>query len=491
MLINQFRSLFITAFLFGFACAVSAQCPNNPFAPCKLYENADAVFIGMVREISYSEPVDEIDGLTKKRLRNKSVSLFIKESFKGIAEKQTEITITIPQIQKRASSGELTFDRHVYGDCPFDGFAQDEIYLVYAKQKASERKSVFFAEYAINFTDAEKAITYLRNRKAEHQTAVLYGKIVRKVRAYGFGFPEIIERPIRNLRIEIHSEKQTFITTTDEQGNYLFLGIFPYEYSIKYDLPERLKVEGDAKTISLSANSCTEFNITALTMGQISGTLFTEGGEPKVGTSVDLVVASEANKPNPRFFETISNNQAGKFELKNLPPGQYFLGFRLMRPLPNPYRYEPIRPRTYYPGVADISQATLITLAEGQQLNDLDFRLLPPLSKRAISGIAVTPDGKPVANAVIVLMVTQNEFNESGGVAKTDEYGRFSLPAYNDLKYWINANVSIKSVDKHSEPIELSTNGDINGIKLVVSSSGKFCSLCYSKYWKRKGTPPQ
>lgn len=495
------RILFIGAFLIGLACAISAQCINIPFAPCKLYETADIVLIGTVKEISYSDPFDEIDRLTKKRLRNKIVLLTIKESFKGIAEKQTEITITISQIQRRSQSGDLAFERYVYANCPFDEFAQDEAYLVYAKRESAERKSIFLSDHAILITEAEPAITYLRKRKADHQTATLYGKIVRKVKGYGFGFPEVTERPIRNLKVEIQSEKQTFITTTDDQGNYLFSDIPPDEYSIKSDVPERLEVENAIRKISLSAKFCNEHNIVALTTGQISGAVFSHDGKPK-GVEIELVVASEINNRKPRTFLTTSDYQSGKFEFKNIPPAQYILGqglgkicdrkiYGAGKRLHSAGGETYCQPRTYYPGVADVSQARLITLTEGEQLKDLDFRLLPTLSERTISGIVVTPDGKPVANATIVLMVTQKEFNESGGITKTDESGRFSLPAYNDLKYWINANIKIKGADKHSEPIELSTNGDINGIKLVVSSSSKFCSLCYNKYWKRKGTPPQ
>ncbi len=491
MLSNQSRILLIGTFLIGLVCVVSAQCTNKPFAPCKLYETADVVLIGTVKEINYSEPFDEGTGISKKILRNKLVLLTIKESFKGIAEKQTEIVLTAIQMQKRSALGELVFEKYVDVDCPYDEFVQDETYLVYAKRKSSERNSVFLADHAMLVAEADGVVRYLRNRIAGNPSAMLYGRVVRKVKSFGFGFPETIERPIRNIKVEIQSEKQTFTTMTDEKGTYLFSEIPPDEYSIKSDLPNGLEVENKAGKVSLTTGACIEQNMVALSNGQISGTLFTEKGEPKAGTIVELVVASEANKTNPRVFEVTSDNQSGKFEFKNLPPSQYFLGFSLTKSLPNPYSYKPIHPRTYYPGVTDISQATLITLAEGEHLKDFDFRLFPPLTERIISGVAVRSDGKPVANADIVLMISQYEFNESGGVAKTDDYGRFSLKAYNDLKYWINANIKIKGEDKHSEPIELSTNGDLNGLRLVVSSSGKFCSLCYNKYWKRKGTPPQ
>lgn len=161
-------------------------------------------------------------------------------------------------------------------------------------------------------------------------------------------------------------------------------------------------------------------------------------------------------------------------------------------------RYSQYCPRTYYPGVSDISLATLITLGEGEKLENYDLTLPPPLTERTISGIVLWPDGRPIVNAVIVIAELKpaaqwnwHYFGQSDNVTNTDAYGRFSIKAFSELNYWVNANIKIKGEDKHSEPIDLPLNGDVNGIKLVVSSSGKFCSLCYSKYWKRKGTPNQ
>lgn len=485
----------IGAFLINLTCAVLAQCNDKPFAPCKLYETADVVFVGTVKQVDYSDPIDEIGGLTKKRLRNKIVLLTIKESFKGIADKQSEIAITISQIQRRSQTGELIFERHVYANCPFDGFMQDESYLVYAKREQFERHTIFLTDHAIKTIEAEPAIAYLRNQKADHRAAMLYGKILRKVRGFEGGFPEIIERPIRNIRIEIQSEKQTFIATTDDQGHYLFSDIPPNDYSIKSHLPEQLEVENMSRKISLAAKSCRENNIVALTTGEISGTVFSHEGKPKA-VEVELVVAAEAGKPKPRKFVVTADWQTGRFEFKNIPPASYLLGFHTGK-LCDQKMYHggkmdvSCQHRTYYPGVSDITQAILVNLTEGEKLKNLDFNLLPPFTKSTVSGIALLSDGKPAVNAEITLMVVHGELVEFGGLATTDEYGRYSMFAYNDLKSWVSAIINIKGKYLHSEPSELLTNGDINETKLVLSSSGKFCSLCYNKYWKRKGTPPQ
>ena len=499
---KQSQILIIGAFLIWLTSAVNAQCENKATAPCKLYKDADVVFIGIVKEISYSEPFEEGERLNKKILRKKNTLFLIKEVFKGIQENQNEFVITAEQIQKKSETSKFQFEKHVNGNCPSYDFAENETYVVFAQRSLTNKDFLVDLGKALMKDEANIAITYLHNLKANKSSAMLYGQVMRKVRFLGSrSFDDKpVERPIRNTKVEIQSEEQVFTTTTDEKGNYLFSEIPSDEYSIKIELPDRLEVENPIKKLSLSDKSCTQQNIVGLTTGQISGVVFDHDGKPLQHLELELVIASDVGKSKPRKFE-IESGQEGKFEFKNIPPAQYFLVYKLDQTCHVIYRSGgrshsqawPVycQPRTFYQGVAEISQAIPINLVEGEELKDLDFHLLPPLSKRNISGIAVLSDSKPLVNADIVLMIAQNELNESGGLLKTDEYGRFSLNAYNGLKYWVNANIKIKNEFKHSEPMELPLNGDVNGIKLIVSSSGKFCSHCYNKYWKRKGAPQQ
>ena len=490
MLINRFRVLFIISILIGLACTTAAQCRTEESAPCKQYEGADAIFIGAVKAIHYSEPIYE----SRRWQREKTTLFEVKEHFKGIGEKQTEIAITTFEYLRESRTEKTTFEKQPNQGCVFYEFNEGESYLVYASKAGQEKKDGFVVWFgqAIPSAEADGAVKYLRNRQAGHHSATLYGRVVRKMRPLGDDLGNMPKRPFRNIQVELQSATQRFVTTTDEKGYYLFSDIPPGQYSINCDLPVRLEVEMDARKLTLSAQSCKEHNIEALTTGQISGTVLNHEGKPKFA-EVELVVAEEANSPKPRRFVVSAGWQSGKFEFKHIPPAQYFLGVNLSKLCRPGYHGEDFscRPRTYYPGVSDLAQATLITLTEGEQLKDFDFRLSAPFSTRTISGFASLPDGKPAASAEISLMIVQGESVEVGGFTKTDEYGRFSISAYNDLKSWISANVKVKGKDWHSEPVDLSTGNEVNEIKLVLSSSGKFCPLCYNKFWKRKGTPPQ
>ena len=499
---RKIHNLISISFLLWFATQINAQCVNQASAPCKLYEKAAAVFIGTVKEISYSEPYEEGTSISKKNLRKKITLFEIKESFKGIPEKQNEFVVAALQLQKKSPTGELKFEKHFYEGCVSYEFAENETYLVFADRSSVNKDFLVDPAQALPVDEASIAITYLRNLKTGKPLAMLSGRVTRKVRPLGTFFEETIERPIRNIKVEIQNEKEKFTLTTDEKGDYLFSEIPSGEYFIKYDLPDRVPAENNSKKISLSTKSCNEENIIVPTTGQISGIVFNHKGRASSDISVELMPVNQAANSRTNVFVARSDRASGRFEFNAIPAGQYYLGFSLTSSysgcMPGYFRDSQFCLRSYYPGVSDISLATLITLGEGEKLENYDLNLSLPLTERTISGIVLWPDGRTIVNAVIVIAELKpaaqwnwHYFGQLDSVTNTDAYGRFSLKAFSELNFWINANIKIKGEDKHSEPIDLPLNGDMNEIKLVVSSSGKFCSLCYSKYWKRKGAPNQ
>ena len=139
--------------------------------------------------------------------------------------------------------------------------------------------------------------------------------------------------------------------------------------------------------------------------------------------------------------------------------------------LKNPY------PKTFYPGTQNLENAATIIILEGQVLKNLDFRLPPQMTERKIEGIVVFPDGKPVANAHII--VEEGEYRDDGGVAESGPDGRFSLTVFRGLDYKLRAYVSFTSGEqRHAEPINIPTKGNIKNFKIVISEPGGSCAKC-------------
>jgi hypothetical protein len=55
------------------------------------------------------------------------------------------------------------------------------------------------------------------------------------------------------------------------------------------------------------------------------------------------------------------------------------------------------------------------------------------------------------------------------------------------MKYLVRAHVNVGGVgsgQRHAKPVEVPANGDVNGIKLVISEPNGNCEKCLR--WKRK-----
>ena len=94
-----------------------------------------------------------------------------------------------------------------------------------------------------------------------------------------------------------------------------------------------------------------------------------------------------------------TEHAGGRFEIKQVPPGEYVLGINLTGSPKAGFPYPP----TYFPGVTQRSEATVIKLGLGEKVSDLLLRLPPPLSRRGVGGVVVWPDGSPAAGAEVYL----------------------------------------------------------------------------------------
>src|SRR5882724_9184119 len=91
----------------------------------------------------------------------------------------------------------------------------------------------------------------------------------------------------------------------------------------------------------------------------------------------------------------------GRFRLANIPPGRYYI---VLDPLDLP---------SYYPGVTKQERATIVSVAEGAMLADLDFKM-PDFDGGKISGRLAPPTIPPTGPVRVVLFP-----NDQTGVTPT------------------------------------------------------------------------
>jgi hypothetical protein len=152
---------------------------------------------------------------------------------------------------------------------------------------------------------------------------------------------------------------------------------------------------------------------------------------------------------------------------------------------PSPY------PPTWYPGVADKSQATIIELGRAEKLTDYTIKLPGKLTPHKAQGVIYWPDGRPVARAQVYLESEDHPGYCVNDCRNADLNGRFELIGYEGTKYRIIASTYInpeaKFNDRRSvfaEPAVVEFREDIAGIKMVLTVDQKTFEDIHKK-WKR------
>ena len=119
----------------------------------------------------------------------------------------------------------------------------------------------------------------------------------------------------------------------------------------------------------------------------------------------------------------------GKFEMRPLPPGEYYVG---LRPLPGMAG----RGFTFYPGTTDINAATIFDLRSGDR-REVTLSLAEAPTYRA-SGVVVDSDGVPLAD-VEVSVVSEGSLAWIRATARTGKNGQFSIEGLEEGPYRIGA----------------------------------------------------
>ena len=478
------KSRFITATLLLIVSfqGARAECMMDPSPPCRAFWNAEVVFIGTATEVSYSATYQKGEGSEKWNYRDRITRFAVEESFRGKIGKQVDVIATeTVQTAITLPDGSSGFKVMGESDCEYK-FKQSERYVVYAQLRKTNDGTL-----AVNYNrtrplaQADEDLQFIRGLKDAMAGGRLFGS-VKRLEQEPWQRNSARPSPVQNVSIVIEGEKQKRETLTDVEGNYSFVRLPPGQYEVSATLPAHLTSPPAQKT-RIVERGCAEINFYTQTDGRISGTVFDSQGQPFPKMRLDLALADQdESDPNPQVLWAYAD-EAGRYEFRAVPAGRYHLGVRLNSNREENFPFA----RIYYPGVSQPAAATVMTLAEGQRIEKVDFVLPAPLQPRKIEGVVVSVEGRPLPGARVSMMITQYPFSFAwGGSGVTDDAGRFSLNAFEGLSYWINAIINLPQGQMHAEPIDLPANGDVREIKLVVSSPSGKCERCLHRYWPKR-----
>lgn len=420
----------------AFAAETNACTCAGPGQPCEAYGDAAAIFVGTVT-FGSSIKVKEGDFEFTQRL----VRLHVDRPLKNVQTSDIEVVTGLGD-----------------SDCGF-GFRLGGQYLVYAYSHQGRLGTSICTRTRL-LSDAAEDLEYIKGRSKAAPGGTIFGEVELRRPSRGEEYPL---PPLKDAKIIIKGPDKQFERKTDAEGKYSVSGLPAGKYKVRIELAEGLSTYDPEVEVELLDRGCRGTYFEAQPDTRITGKVLDAQGIPAADVLMELVPFSREYGLFPAFVRT---DKDGRYELKLLKPARYYLGVRIHGSAGS--TYVPY-PQTYYPGVKDRSQATVITIAEAQRL-ELEELILPArFIERTLNGVVVDLDGTPVAGAVVWLKERQYNDTDMPYRRETDSEGRFSYPVYEGLKYELTANVdTAERRVKQSAPLEIVITSNPEPIKLVL-----------------------
>ena len=391
------------------ATRVEACSCAGPGSPCQAFGGASAVFVGVVSGVT-TTPRGKSGEAAEVDWTPRVFKFVVEQPFLGVEGTEVEVATGMGG-----------------GDCGY-GFRQGERYLVYAYRNAkNDRLVTSICTRTKPYEKADEDIEYLRSLSSRAPGVTIQGEVVRQRQSVKKGNSEPVGG-LASAALVIEGEGERHELRTDAKGRYLLSGLRPGKYKITLSLPDELSVYRPTEEVTVADRGCAVVNYYVSDNGRISGKVLDIEGQPVAGVLVGLIEADEPDIERD-YAKLERTDAAGEYKFSVVPPGRYLLGIHLNR-YPEPKDPTNAYPPTFYPGVARMSEAEVISLSAGENLRDRDLRLLPRRAASVIKGTVVWADGKPVANASVSFRDVTDRDPRSNFGSQADEQGNFSIETF-------------------------------------------------------------
>lgn len=421
---------------------------------CGYYWGSEDVFVGLAEKVE----IDNKRGSMK-------VTFSVEQSIRGTDAKTVEVFTN--------SSG---------ASCGYP-FKQGERYLVYGRKGSDGKYRESLCGPTTLLKNAEDDLEYAKDIEEGKPGTRIWGSV------YEDKQPSLKDKrtfePLPNIEITIESKANKFKILTDEKGNYLFKDIPKDSYQVFAKLPKgyrELFVRADLT--EHFAGSCDGESFRVTKQGSIRGRVANFPSkeiqnpwnrdsvqQPKVA----LIPLDENNKPISNYYFEEKWAYRDKFEyfFDIVPAGNYLLA---INPNNCPFPNNGV-PTMFFPGVANVSEAKIITVKEGENLVLNNFKSLPLLKERWISGVVLNADKTPAVNAVVRMTDAYygsgkcSNFNTE---TKTDEFGKFRLKGFETYEYKVEAYGEKKDNQKQiyaTRQIIPNDKNKVNDMQLILDQS--------------------
>jgi len=452
--------------------ANGCTCSGAPTI-CGAYASADAVFIGSVQKVEQLEP---------KKNGEQS------EIFSGqIAHVQVERVFKGEDISEAVFHAGLTSCDPIY--------KEGQRWLFYAYyDKKSQAWRIHACDRSTLIEKAADDLLYLQALPDSAQKTRLSGAIKHYENDAVKGF-SLVEN-LSGVRVKVSDGQKTYEVYTDGNGVYEIYSLPPGRYSIQPEIPPGLKKrfpsyygeidysDREAPKAVLREKSCAnvDFIYSADSADTfVSGKVFGADGRALPNVCLSLLPKGSA-AARSRLFDC--TDEQGRYAVREVPRGEYVMVVNFDGKISSDAPF----PKAYYPGVFDKERAAVLSIANGDRLEDVDIHIPSQETRNVIQGVLLYSDGRPVADEFVEFKAGSAPEGYSGEVhTKTDAQGRFSLNVLQGLKgriygfmyaysgKYLNCPQLEKLIEAkggrvpaiESIPIALEVTADLQGVNLI------------------------
>jgi hypothetical protein len=426
------------------------------FPLCQTYWDTPAVFKGTVIEVEEIRvPAGRPDAYYSKR----RVHISVDETFRG------NVSGVVP-IATGAGGG----------DCGYN-FEEGKSYLVYAYKNDEGQLGTGICTRTRPIEKADEDLEFIRGLDKTKPVGTVSGGVQEYKPRRSDDNIWTQPRPLAGVSVFLSNDRSKYEAKTKEDGTFRFDDLTPGEFRLKLLAPPGYWPKEIDQKFRVHPKGCVSMGHSFSLDSSISGRVLKADGTPASKVMVHLIPVEQVNlphQPDPYFAET---DEEGRFSLRSMTPGTYYLGVRLLRITMSDFPY----PRTFYPGTTKLEEAAVVTVIAGQPQTGLNFQLPPALRSRTIEGVVVMADGKPAKNFSVHTMdieYTKGGLGDGTGVELGPD-GKFTITRPDGIAYAVHAYVNFPDGKQmHAPPESVPSKGNQKGLKLVVIHPNGNCEKC-------------
>lgn len=226
----------------------------------------------------------------------------------------------------------------------------------------------FYGNISRPVADSQERLETLRRLKTIGDNGILRGRVLRG--PFGDGEP-ISDAQVIARRA---TDDAQFVATSDADGRYEFQPLPPGKYKLIVDDPKK-SFRADEATLEVKSQQCWDYTPWKTPHGHLGGHVRRSDGSPVPW--LPILITDEKGS----WFETIISDAQGYFHREVLSSGKYLVGINLpgqptWRPsgcVGTPGACSIPKASLYYPGMRNRADALLVSLADDEKRDDVDF----------------------------------------------------------------------------------------------------------------------